>query len=192
MAYTGSPKALGFFGSILSSAFQGATTSEVWSNLKEAAVSTAESLLGVASGTSPVGPGTQELANSLLSGIGIQDVNQMRSIAGQQVSAFNALAGANPEFAIDSSMIAPSPNAMTGYGSGLPQQYAARVGYTAVDEFGNETQGFVTINGVDVNGTVGDLMASVQTEASAFAAAYGMGPGGGTLTSVDSVLLGEV
>lgn len=192
MAYTGSPKALGFFGSILSSAFQGATTSEVWSNLKEAATNTAAGMLGVPQSLAQYGTAVSDLASQLLSGISVTDVSQLRGIAGQQIAAMGNLANADRTFAVDASMIGPTPNSITGPGTGFPQQYYARIGYTGTDVNGNEVSGFTTIGDIDVSGSVGDVFDQLYTEAQARVESGSDTPPILTLTSIDSIALLEL
>jgi hypothetical protein len=106
-------------------------------------------------------------AVALLSGITIQDVNQMRAIAGQNIAAARALAGAAPEMAIDSSMIGIPPAFGTGPGTGIDQKYSLRVNYTGIDEMGNEVTDWYTIYDVSADTTVGDLRATAVADANA-------------------------
>ena len=188
--YSGNPRGLAFFGSILGAAFGGATTSEVWQAMREAATNTAAAILGVPAGEGGNNPEVQAQAQQLLSGITIQDVNQMRASAGQIVSATRSLAAANPEQAIDSSMIGQSPNMVTGPGTGFEQSYLIRYEYTGVDVAGNELTDFSTISLESLPETVGELSDLIMSEATARAEA-GIGtPPVQTLTSVNSVAIG--
>ncbi len=188
--YSGNPRALQFFGSILGAAFDGATTAEVWQAMRNAATQTAAAILGVPAGEGGNNPEVQAQAQELLSGVTIQDVNQMRASAGQIVSATNALAAANPEQAIDASMIGQAPNSVTGPGSGFEQSYLARYQYTGVDVTGNELTGYSTIALETLPETVGELSDLIMSEATARAEA-GIGtPPVQTLTSVNSVAIG--
>jgi hypothetical protein len=165
--YTGNPKGLFFYGSIQGAAAQGATTSAVWAAMQEAALNTAAALNGISTAAALGNPLVMAQAVAMLSGVGIQDVNQMRAIAGQNIAAARALAGAAPEMAVDSSMIGIPPSLGTGPGTGLPQKYSLRVNYTGIDELGNEVTGWYTIYDVSADTTIGDLRATALADANA-------------------------
>jgi hypothetical protein len=165
--FSGTSKALGFYGSVLGAAWQGATTAEVWDSMRTAATATAAFLNGVSTATALGNPLVMAQAVALLSGITIQDVNQMRAIAGQNIAAARALAGAAPEMAIDSSMIGIPPAMGTGPGTGIDQKYSLRVNYTGIDEMGNEVTDWYTIYDVSADTTVGDLRATAVADANA-------------------------
>ena len=165
--FSGTSKALGFYGSVLGAAWQGATTAEVWDSMRTAATATAAFLNGVSTATALGNPLVMAQAVALLSGITIQDVNQMRAIAGQNIAAARALAGAAPEMAIDSSMIGIPPAMGTGPGTGIDQKYSLRVNYTGIDEMGNEVTDWYTIYDVSSDTTVGDLRATAVADANA-------------------------
>ena len=165
--FSGTSKALGFYGSVLGAAWQGATTAEVWDSMRTAATATAAFLNGVSTATALGNPLVMAQAVALLSGITIQDVNQMRAIAGQNIAAARALARAAPEMAIDSSMIGIPPAMGTGPGTGIDQKYSLRVNYTGIDEMGNEVTDWYTIYDVSSDTTVGDLRATAVADANA-------------------------
>jgi hypothetical protein len=165
--FSGTSKALGFYGSVLGAAWQGATTAEVWDSMRTAATATAAFLNGVSTATALGNPLVMAQAVALLSGITIQDVNQMRAIAGQNIAAARALARAAPEMAIDSSMIGIPPAMGTGPGTGIDQKYSLRVNYTGIDEMGNEVTDWYTIYDVSADTTVGDLRATAVADANA-------------------------
>ena len=170
--YTGTPKALQYFGSILGAAFERASTADIWE-------------------------GIQSLAGSLgqdTSGITIFDVNQMRGIAGQMISSQQALLGANPTDAIDSSMIGIPPNTVTGSGTGLPESYLIRVEYTSICEDGSLTQDWTSIYlDSDPNTmTGGDLYDYLSTETQAAAEAYNTAGVPCSFLAIDSYNLTQV
>ena len=168
--YTGTPNALQWFGTILSAAFQRETTAQIWQDLQDAAASLGQTL----------------------SGVTLQDVNQMRSIAGSYVSAAGNLAASDPANQIDSSMIGTWPSNITGPGTGLDQQYLARYQFTVSDAEGNLTSSWLTLSGVSVDQTVEDLQGTIQTEAEAQAEAYGIAGQGGSFVSLDQLTLSTV
>ena len=185
--YTGGSKALGFFGSILGSAYERATTAEVWAGIQSAATSVAASIVGIPVSMAQYGTRVAEIAAQLTSGITIQDVNQLRSIAGQMVSARNTLASASSEWAIDSSMIGNFPVMGTGPGTGLPQSYNIRITYTSADSEGNLSSSAFTIHTDQLPETVGDLNDMVQAETGALVSTGAYNPAGSSLVSVDTV-----
>ena len=190
--FSGTSKALGFYGSVLGAAWQGATTAEVWDSMRTAATATAAFLNGVSTATALGNPLVMAQAVALLSGITIQDVNQMRAIAGQNIAAARALAGAAPEMAIDSSMIGIPTAFGTGPGTGIPQAYAARVNYTGVDVAGNEVTDWYTIYGVSSDQTVGELFAQAQVDAQARVETGVNTPPVLSLSSINQVILEQV
>jgi hypothetical protein len=182
--FTGTPKALGFFGSVLAATDEGATTAGIWDAMKASALDTAAALSGFVVGSAIPPIAVLNLAQSMLSGISIFDVNQMRGIAGQNVAAARALASSPLENVIDSSMIAIPPSFATGPGTGLPQKYSLRVNFTGVDQFGNEASDWYTIYDVDVTTPVGALYDMALADANARADA---GVGSVQVVSVSSV-----
>ena len=190
--YTGTPKGLFFYGSIQGAAAQGATTSAVWEAMQEAALNTAAALSGFIVGSAIPPVAVLNLAASFLQGVNIQDVNKMRAIAGQNIAAARALAGAAPEMAIDSSMIGIPPAFGTGPGTGIPQAYAARVNYTGVDVAGNEVTDWYTIYGVSSDQTVGELFAQAQVDAQARVETGVNTPPVLSLSSINQVILEQV
>jgi hypothetical protein len=190
--YSGVPKGLAFYGSILGAAFEGATTAEVWDAIRSAAYNTAAAVAGLSAGAAAANPLVAAQAAVYLAGIGIQDVNQMRAIAGQTVAATRALAGAQPEQAIGPEMIGIPPVLGTGPGTGLPQAYSLRVQYTGIDVAGNEITDWYTIYGIDPNVTVGDLYDLANADAQARVDAGTDTPPVATLSSVNQIVLMQV
>jgi len=190
--YSGNPKGLFFYGSIQGAAAQGATTSAVWEAMQAAALDTAAALSGFIVGSAVPPLAVLNLAASFLQGIGIQDVNQMRAIAGQNLRAAQSFAAAPAAYAIDSSMIGIPPSMGTGPGTGIDQKYALRVNYTGTDELGNEVRDWYTIYDVDTNATVGDLYDLAQADAQARVGADAGSPAVVTLSSDNQVVLIQV
>ena len=185
--YTGTPKGLFFYGSIQGAAAQGATTSAVWEAMQEAALNTAAALSGFIVGSAIPPVAVLNLAASFLQGVNIQDVNQMRAIAGQNISAAKALAAAPAAYAIDSSMIGIPPALGTGPGTGLPQKQNLHVHWNGLDEEGNPVDGWYTIYDVDVSGTVGDLRNLAETDANERIATRTKTPQAASITNVDRI-----
>src|SRR5579872_1926969 len=136
------------FGAILGAAYEGATTADVFSSLRDAA--TAAGL------ESP--------------GLNAIDVGQLRGLAGGIVRASAALASADFSQRIDSSMIGQMPWSMDPSTLAVAPEYWARVEMTTVDEQGNQQTGFMTMTGINsLNMTVGDLNTIIQGNAVAAA-----------------------
>jgi hypothetical protein len=187
--YLGSDQALSFFQSVLSSAWDHATTSEVWAGIRSSALETASWILGVPSGITPVGPATQGLADELVQGVTIQDVNMMRAIAGQNVQAAKALAAASRETAISAEHIAVPPIVGTGAGTGLPPSYMVRVNYTGIAEDGTAVTDWYSVWLDELPETVGDLQDVVQGDAEGRVAAGAGTPPVASLSSVNQIIL---
>lgn len=188
-AYQGDPSNLAWFQAIWSGSQQNMTTSEIWSSIREAATNQAAMLLGY-DGPDPFDdPGVQARATELLSGLTIQDVNSMRATAGQLNAAMANLNSADPEMAVDASMIGVGPNAVTGPDTGLPPIYKARIQYTATDTGGNTFQDWTTVFLQGEPTTVGDLFGRVENELGAQIASGTGTPPATDLTSVDQVSL---
>jgi hypothetical protein len=185
--YTGTPKGLFFYGSVLGAAWQGATTAEVWDSMRTAATYTAAFINGISTAAALGNPLVMAQALALLSGVTIQDVNSMRAIAGQNIAASRALAGAAPEMAVDSSMIGIPPALGTGPGTGLPQKQSLHVHWNGLDEEGNPVDGWYTIYDVDVSCTVGDLRALAETDANERIATRTKTPQAASITNVDRI-----
>jgi hypothetical protein len=169
--WTGPTGPLAWFGSILSSAFQRATTAQVWANLQEAAAQTGQ----------------------LVEGLTIFDVNQMRAIAGGVVSATEALNRANPDFAITSEYIATPPVTATGGGTGLPEEYMVRFNYTGTLVNGEEVSGTSTIYLTEgLPETVGELQVLVEQEAQGSVEAGTGSPPVAVLTDIGALELSIV
>jgi hypothetical protein len=108
--YTGHPKSLVYFGSILNSTWQKRSTAEIWQDIR-----------------------AQNVGHNLPWQPTIfEDVNQMRAIAGQNVQAAKKLQSDPRHFAIDDTHIQRPPVRATGPGTGFIQQYMIRVGYKLV------------------------------------------------------------
>jgi len=189
--YQGNPKGLFFYGSIQGAAAQGATTSAVWEAMQNAALDTAAALSGFIVGSAIPPLAVLNMAASFLQGVNIQDVNQMRAIAGQNIRAAQVLAAAPAEFAIDSSMIGIPPSMGTGPGTGIDQKYSLRVNYTGTDAMGNETTDWYTIYDVSADTTVGDLRSTALADANARVSSnsfYDLS----SLSSINAVVLNQV
>jgi hypothetical protein len=190
--YTGSPKGLFFYGSIQGAAAQGATTADVWAAMRGAAFNTAAFLAGLTASAALGNLGVLGMAASFLAGVNIQDVNQMRAIAGQNIRAAQNLANAPSNYAISSEMIGIPPALGTGEGTGLPQQYSLRVNFTGTDITGAEVTDWYTIYGIDPSVTRGDLYNTALADAQARTA---LGAGSlqvVTLSSVNQIVLMQV
>lgn len=157
------------FGSILGATYDGATTSEIWQSLRDAAQ--AQGLESV--------------------GLSASDVSQLRGAAGAIVAAAGNLASADPSLGLTSDMIGIAPWSMGQDTLNTSPEYWARVEMTVADENGVLTTGWTTMTGINsVNMTAGDLNTLIQ--ANAEAAAMSQGPGGtprGTLVSTGRVEL---
>lgn len=163
--FIGTPSNLRWFESIWSASQQGATTAEVWQALREAA----------------------EATGSSLEGLTIQDVNEMRAMAGGLNAAMANLERADPGDVITSDMIGRFPSAITGPGSDMADIYRVRVGYTALDAAGNPFSDWSSLFLSGPLTTKADLMARAQTEVGANLASEDYGDEVQTLLSVDSV-----
>lgn len=169
-SYTGGSQALQFFFTILGAAYDRATTAEVWAALNDASEAT-----GVP-----------------LTGITIQDINQLRASAGDIVRAAGTLANAPGEYAIDAGMIGNWPSTQTGPGTGLDQSYIARFGYDTVDANGNVETNYVSVFFDQLPETVDQLQASLQGEAMGFAEAYNTSGAPVTVSGVSQIQLTTV
>ena len=121
----------GLFGSFVSSAEQGADTATVWSNLKDAATSWASGTLQAIYGSQVTDEQIAERAQSLLSGITVQQVNQARSLAGQYVTAKQNAANRAPGEQFLGTDIFTAPWSQFSQTSGAVTQYRASVTFSS-------------------------------------------------------------
>jgi len=164
----------------------------VWQSIQTAALNTASSLAGLSAAEGALDPDVLAKAQELTNGIGIQDVNQMRSIAGQNVSAFETLNSTSGEMAIDDTMIARPPVFGTGPGTGLPESYTVRVEYTGIDETGAVVSDYYTLWLDQLPDTVTDLQSLVEADARNRALLGADSLTAISILSIDSLFLSQV
>jgi hypothetical protein len=142
------------FGAIQASAYEGATTADVWAGLRDAAAA--------AGLESP--------------GLSAADVSVLRGYAGQIADATRQLAEADPALGLESSMVGVAPWSMDQNTLNVAPEYWARVEMTVADEAGVQSTGWVTMTGINsLNMTAGDLNAMIQANAEAAAVSEGTG-----------------
>lgn len=130
------PLLTGAFGSFQSAALAGLSTSEVWSKLREVVGQWAFSTSGAA-GTPTVSE-LEDTGREILSqqGIGIQQVNTYRALAGQWRGAKERIASLDQGAQIDAAAIFRPPWAATA-GPAVPSQYRARVNWQITPSSGD-------------------------------------------------------
>jgi hypothetical protein len=145
------------FGSFQAGAEAGSTTSEVWQDLRVNAATWQEATSGTP-GASSIQEleeaGRQILSNA---GVGIQDVNTYRSIAGDWLSAKQQLQAAALDQQIEAPMVFVPPWATTTGGE-QDSQYRVKVAWTIPDEgVGAHLQWGTYLIGAPLT-SVGDLL----------------------------------
>lgn len=122
-----SPGLKQLFGSIVASAEQGATTAQVWDDLRTNAADLAQSTLSLTLGREPTESEVATGAANLLRGVDAIKVGYARQFAGQMVSAHGELTAHDPDQQIEYGMIARPPWAITVNAYGVREQYRIRV-----------------------------------------------------------------
>jgi hypothetical protein len=117
----------GLFGSIVSSVSQGASTAEVWQNLRDAATSQAIAHFDVVGTGDETDADVENAASALLKGVGVIQVSQARSAASQIVNAQATLMSLEPNDPISYEALGKPPWAQTINAPGVQTQYRIRV-----------------------------------------------------------------
>lgn len=125
--YIDAPGLRTVFPSIVAAASQGQTTAQVWQTIRNSADEASAATLSIALGRQPTGEEIADASASLLSGVGILQVNAARAAAGQLVSAHAALTSADPSAQISADMVGIPPWSITANAGGVRTQYSIHV-----------------------------------------------------------------
>lgn len=142
MATTGDAESRlrGLYGSFLSSASQSATTSEVWSGLRESAAQSVYGPLSTVLGRDPTSIEVDIAAKEWMRGITIQDVSRYRGIAGRQLSSQRQLSRLGLDEQITQESIFNPPWSSNGSIVGRQTAYRIRWQTQRETESGIETK----------------------------------------------------
>jgi hypothetical protein len=137
--YTDAPGLRTVFPSIVAAAAAGQTTAQVWQTIRDSADLASSATLSITLGREPTGAEIADASAYLLQGVGIQQVNGARAVAGQMVSAHAALTAADPDSLISANMVGVPPWSITANAAGVQRQYRISVqrditvhGFTAI------------------------------------------------------------
>ena len=117
----------GMFGNLLSGAANGRDAANMWQSLREGAYSWAENYLTLTGTTKPTEEQIQAKGQDLIGHVTIMDMNRYVKLAGEAISAKNALHAMQPGTQIEGNAIWRPPWATSGGTDGRFEKYRIEI-----------------------------------------------------------------
>lgn len=129
-----SPRLRQLFGSVLGSADQGLSTSQVWDTLRTAANNAAAQSLKVSLGRTPTQPEIDIEVGKIFKGVNAATVSRMRGAAGQYVRAKRNLQSLSRDQQITADSVGTFPWSRTASIPGIPTRYEVKTKFMIEDK----------------------------------------------------------